>query len=51
MVTENKLHPRCVKCNKLIMNSTNQSRKYCFECRQLMLKVWGKQDGQSNKTK
>ncbi len=51
MIKETSIHPKCTKCGKLILNSTNQCRKYCFECRQLMIKIWGKQNGQSNKIK
>lgn len=36
------IHPNCVKCGKEIPNSLNLSRKYCYSCRQEMLKEWGK---------
>ena len=40
------IHPYCVKCGELIKNSFNLNRKYCFKCRQKMLKEWG-QNGKS----
>lgn len=51
MSAEKEIHPKCIKCGKIILNSTHIGRKYCFECRQIMLGIWGKKSAKSNKVK
>jgi uncharacterized protein (DUF983 family) len=34
---------KCSKCGKGI-NTFNKTRKYCYECRLKMLKVWSKKE-------